>query len=155
MAYYFLAYHPVAESAFTFREHLKHIPRMCSEQDSVLPQGVGLRKPHITLHSLLLSSHSLHISSLSSLRTSYFLLLSSRASLDWGRKWKSTSFRVCFSVIMGRGNGVLGLIGGIFLYLFRYFGGNRCFSVCKFLRNVGYYVKILVTKEQRARCIHT
>ena len=34
------------------REHFKSIRRMCGEQGSVLPQGVGLRKPH--LFSLLL-----------------------------------------------------------------------------------------------------
>ena len=45
------AYHLVVSLLFTFREHLKHIRRMCSVQDSVLPQGVGLRKPHITLRS--------------------------------------------------------------------------------------------------------
>ena len=50
-------------------------------QDSVLPQGVGLRKPHITLHTLLLSSHSLHISSLSSLLTYLSSFLTSYSSL--------------------------------------------------------------------------
>ena len=34
----------------------EHIRKMCSVQDSVLPQGVGLRKPHI--FSSLLASYS-------------------------------------------------------------------------------------------------
>ena len=44
--------------------------RMCSVQDSVLPRGVGLRKPHI--FSFPLPPYSLHLSPSSSLRSPYY-----------------------------------------------------------------------------------
>ena len=42
-------------------------------QDSVLPQGVGQRKPHITLHSF--TSYFSLLTSYTSLLSPYFLLL--------------------------------------------------------------------------------
>ena len=60
-----VATHMPSFSVSTSKAH----PRMCSVQDSVLPRGVGLRKPHIfssllassfllfPSHSLLLSPH--------------------------------------------------------------------------------------------------
>ena len=44
-------------------------------QDSVLPQGVGQRKPHITPYSFLLTSYFFLLSPLFSLLLSYFSLL--------------------------------------------------------------------------------
>ena len=44
-------------------------------QDSVLPQGVGLRKPHISLSPFLLPSYFSLLSSLSFLLSSLSLLL--------------------------------------------------------------------------------
>ena len=65
-------------------------------QDSVLPQGVGLRKPHIfstiphSIHPSFLPSLSLLLPPLFSLLTSHFSLLSPFSSiltsLSWARR---------------------------------------------------------------------
>ena len=54
----------------------KHIRRMCSVQDSVLPRGVGRRKPHLSLFSSKPRTQNCGAAAPSFLLTPFFLLLS-------------------------------------------------------------------------------
>lgn len=71
MAYYFLAYHPVVEPPFTFREHLKHIRQDVQRAGLTPAAGCGAaQSPHHA--SFFIPPRSFLLSPLSFLLTSPF-----------------------------------------------------------------------------------